>query len=350
MKNIKISNKIIGLGKPVFIVAEAGVNHNGKFDLVLKLIDAAALAGADAIKFQTFKAEQVVTARADMAKYQKKNTGKAESQASMLKKLEFKEGWYAEAIRHSKKRGIIFFSTPHGGFASVDLLQGLGMPVFKFGSGDLTNLPLLAYAAKFQKPMILGTGMATMAEINEAVRTIEKQGNNKISLLHCTSNYPTEFKDVNLLAMKTMMKKFKYPIGYSDHTSDLIVPIAAVALGARVIEKHFTLDRNLPGPDHRASMTPRELANLVRSIRDVSTALGSSIKKPVKSEAESIRLGRKSIITEADIKKGSKISRDLLAIKRPSTGIHPRHFYKIIGSVARKDIPKDTLIKWDMIK
>lgn len=344
-KLIKIGNKKIGRGEPVFIIAEAGVNHNGRLDLALKLVNAAADAGADAIKFQTFKAEQVVTSISEMAEYQKKNIGKTESQLDMLKKLEFNENWYPKVIARCKKRKIIFFSTSHGGFASVDFLEGLGVPAFKFGSGDLTNLPLLAHVAKLGKPIILGTGMATMVEVKEAVKTINQAGNKKVIVLHCTTNYPCSPEEVNLKAMQTMMKELDALVGYSDHTLGSQVAIMAVALGACVIEKHLTLDNNLPGPDHAASANPAVFKKTVEEVKKVPTIMGSSVKKPTKNELQYLPIVRKSIIAARDILKGERFTKENLAIKRSKTGLPPRAYFKIIGAVAKMEIKMDALIE-----
>lgn len=343
-KLINISGKSIGKNQPVFIIAEAGVNHNGRLDLALKLIDEAAKAGADAIKFQTFRAEQVVTVSGKMADYQKRNIGKTESQLAMLKKLELKEKYYPALIRRAKELGIIFLSTPHGGFESVDFLQKMKVPAFKFGSGDLTNHPLLEYAAKFKKPMVVSTGMSTLKEVETAVKAIKKIGNNKIAVLHCTTNYPTPLDEVNLLAMKTMEKKLGLLIGYSDHTEGLKVSVAAAVLGARIIEKHFTLDKNLSGPDHLASLNPQELKLLVSSIRNVEKALGSGKKVPFLSEKKVAKIARKSLVTIRAIKKGEKFTLKNLGIKRPGIGLPPKYFDKVLGKKAKKDIPADTLI------
>ena len=350
IKGITIGRKKIGPGQPVFITAEAGVNHNQKLGLALKLIDAAADAGADAVKFQTARPEQVVTAAGEMADYQKKNIGKSESQLEMIKKLLPPEYWYPKLIRHAKKRGIIFFSTPHGGFASVDLLEGLGVPMFKFGSGDLTNLPLLAHAAKLGKPVILGTGMATMAEVKEAVRTIKKAGNSKIITLHCTTNYPCSPEEVNLRAMQTMMKKLDTLVGYSDHTAGSQVAVMAVTLGACVIEKHLTLDNNLPGPDQKASANPVVFKQTVDEIRKVEKILGSSIKRPGPNELQYIPMVRKSIVATRNIKKGEKFSLANIDLKRPGTGMPPKQLPHVIGRTAARNIAHDSLVKKTDIK
>ncbi|OGN02458.1 MAG: N-acetylneuraminate synthase [Candidatus Yanofskybacteria bacterium RIFCSPHIGHO2_01_FULL_43_42] len=344
-KIIKIRDHQLGYDQPVFVIAEAGVNHNQKLDLALKLIDAAADAGADAVKFQTAHAEQVVTATGEMAEYQKKNIGKSESQLEMVRKLLPPDDWYPKLIAHAKKRGIIFFSTPHGSFASVDLLEGLGVPAFKFGSGDLTNLPLLAYAAKLGKPIILGTGMATTAEVKEAVRTIYKAGNEQVIALHCTTNYPCGPEEVNLRAMQTMMKELPCLVGYSDHTLGSQVSVMATALGACVIEKHLTLDNNLPGPDHAASANPALFKQTVEEIRKAGMIMGSAVKKPGPNELQYIPMVRRSIVATKDIKRGEKFSRKNIDLKRPGTGLPPKAFDKIVGRIAARNITADSLIK-----
>jgi len=346
---ITIASKKISAKSPIFIIAEAGVNHNGSLANALKLVDAAAGAGADAVKFQTFKAEEVVTTQGAMADYQKKNIGKTESQLNMLKKLELNEKFYQPIIKRCQKKKIIFLSTPHGGEKSVDFLNSLKAPAFKFGSGDLTNLPLLQYAARYQKPMILGTGMSITREIAEAVRVIKRAGNKKIIILHCTTAYPCPFSAVNLKAMQTMMREFDVLVGYSDHTLGVTVPVMAAALGACVIEKHFTLNRNLPGPDHKASLEPAELKQMVAAIRTAETAMGSAKKQPAKIEKNNKLVGRKSIVAAGSISKGTVIGKKMLTVKRPGTGIPPKFLNKIIGRKAKKNIIKDYLIKWSDI-
>lgn len=335
---ISISKKIIGYQRSPFIIAEAGVNHNGRLDLALKLVNAASSAGADAIKFQTFKAKNVAT-----------NWGKAKSHFEMLKKLELKERFYKPIIKRCREKNIIFLSTPHGGFESINFLQSLNVPAFKFGSGDLTNLPVLQYAAKFKKPMIIATGMANLEEIKEAINCIKKTGNNKIIVLHCTTNYPCPLDQANLRAMQTMKEQLDVLIGYSDHTLGIQVPIMAVTLGACLIEKHFTLDKNMSGPDHKASLEPSELKKMIEGIRNIEKVLGDGIKKPNPSEIKIARVARKSIVAAINIKRGSKITEEMLAIKRPGTGIEPKHLYRIIGKITKKYIKKDELIKWTKI-
>jgi N,N'-diacetyllegionaminate synthase len=345
MKTVLIQTKKIGYGLDPFIIAEAGVNHNGLLKNALKLVDAAKEAGVDAVKFQTFKGEQVAIPAADMAAYQKKNLGTAESQLNMLRKLELNERFYGPIMEHCRKNKLIFLSTPHGGFESVDFLKKLNVPAYKFGSGDLTNLPLLRYTAKIGKPLIIGTGMATMAEVKEAIRAIKEAGNSKIIMLHCTTNYPCPFGEVNLNAMVSMIKELDALVGYSDHTAGQTTAIMAAALGACTIEKHFTLDKSWPGPDHKASMEPDELKEMVKNVRLVKTILGSKEKRPVKSEYPMIKTIRKSVVSLKDIERGEKFSRENLGIKRPSTGLHPKFYDVLMGARAKKSIKKDLLIK-----
>jgi N,N'-diacetyllegionaminate synthase len=287
----------------------------------------------------------VVTGFGKMAKYQKRNIGKNESQLEMLRKLELPDNFYIPLIRYCQKKKIIFLSTPHGGFKSVDLLQKLKVSAFKFGSGDLTNLPVLQYSAKFGKPMILGTGMATLKEVETAIKIIKSIGNNQIIVLHCTTNYPCPFEEVNLQAMKTMMKKLNVLVGYSDHTNGIQVPIMAATLGACLIEKHFTLDRNMPGPDHKASLEPNELKEMVEAVRKVDLVLGSEIKRPNKSEKLMMKDVRKSIVATTDIKKGDVLTEKNLAIKRPGTGLSPSLWCEILGKAAKRDFKNGELIK-----
>jgi len=348
MKTIEVKNKLIGADNPCFIIAEAGVNHNGKLELAKKLVDAAKEAGADAVKFQTFKSEKIVTPEAEQAKYQIENIGKKESQLEMLKRLELFYSDFEKLKKYCDKKGIIFLSTPHSCTKDVDLVAKL-CPAIKVGSGDLTNLPLLKYVAKKKLPIILSTGMATLKEVREAVEMILPI-NKKLILLHCTTNYPTALKEVNLKAMLTMKKEFNLPVGYSDHTLGILVPIMAVTMGASIIEKHFTLDKNLPGPDHKASLSPEELKEMIRNIRNTEIILGSGAKKPTKSEEKIKKVTRKSIVAKVNIPVGSKIIRKMLAIKRPGTGVEPKNLDRIIGKIARKYITADTLIKFKDLK
>lgn len=344
MKPLSIGRHRIGYGQRTFIIAEAGVNHNGKLSLALKLVDAAAAAGADAVKFQTFKAAQVVTRASKMAAYQQKNVGATNSQMSMLKKLELQSSWYQRIRQQCRKRNIMFLATPHGGFSSVDELQRQNMPAFKFGSGELTNAPVLAYTARLGKPMIISTGMATMKEVEQAVQIVSRAGNKKIILLHATTNYPCPPEEVNLAAMQTMMKRLPYPVGYSDHTVGVAVPYAAVMLGACIIEKHLTLDQRMPGPDHRASTEPEEFALMVKMIRQAQTIMGSPIKKPNPSEKRMIPTVRKSLVTTRAIRRGELFTAKNIGIKRPGTGLSPLLYFSVLGRKATTDLAADMLL------
>ena len=345
---LKIENKLIGKNLPVFVIAEAGVNHNGDINLAKKLIDVAKESGADAIKFQTFKAKNVVTKKTGMAEYQEKNTGKKESQQEMLKKFELSDNSFNELKKYCDDKNIIFLSTPHSEDA-VDLIDTL-IPAYKIGSGDLTNTVLLEKVAKKLKPMILGTGMSNMQEIKEAISTIKNQGNNKIIMLHCTTNYPCPGKNVNLNALQTMQKELDCIIGYSDHTLSTLTPALAVTLGAKVIEKHFTLDKDLPGPDHKASLTPEELTQTIQNIRYAEQVLGSKEKKPADSEKKILKLVRKSIVAAKNIPKDTVLSKELLIIKRPGTGIPPSKIKEVIGKQAIENIEEDELIDFEKLK
>ena len=349
MKNgIKISCKIIAPNKPCFIIAEVGVNHNGSIKLAKKLVDEAKKACADAVKFQTFKTEEVVTKNAKQTKYQKQNSP-AKSQYEMLKKLELSESEFEDLSDYCKRKKIIFLSTPFD-FKSASFLHKLGVPAFKISSGDLTNIPFLIAVAKYKKPVILSTGMSTIFEVKEAEKAIYSTGNRKLILLHCTSNYPAKYKDINLRAMITLRKKFNVPVGYSDHTKGVEIAIAAVSLGACVIEKHLTLDKNLPGPDHKSSLEPIEFKKMVETIWNVELSMGNGVKVPRDSEAELKKAARKSIVAQEDIKKGSKLTKEMLAIKRPGTGIEPKYLNKLIGKTLKKNIRKNQILFWDKVK
>lgn len=345
---ILIKNKRIGENNKIFIIAEAGVNHNGKLSLAKKLVDAAKRAGADAVKFQTFRTENVVTGTAPMAEYQRKNIGRKESQKDMLKKLELKYEAFKELKNYCDRNKIIFLSTPHSE-DTIDFLESL-IPAYKIGSGDLTNFPFLERVAKKGKPIILGTGMSTLKEVHDALNVIHKQGNRDIIILHCTTQYPCPLEEVNLRAMITLKEKLKCLVGYSDHTLGITVPVLAASLGAVVIEKHITLDKSLPGPDHKASLEPREFREMVKKIREVEIALGSNEKKPTEHEKKILKLVRKSIVAKKDIAKGTKITREMLAIKRPGTGIEPKFLERIIRKISMSDIKKDDLIKFKKLE
>jgi len=331
-----------------FIIAEAGVNHNGNINIAKKLIDQAVEAGADSIKFQTFKTENLVTKDASKAEYQKEATG-AGNQFEMLKKLELSYEEHILLKQYSQNKGIIFLSTPFD-FESVDLLEKLDIPLYKISSGDLTNTPLLKYIAKLNKPMIVSTGMANLGEVEIAIEAIKEAGNDKISLLHCTSNYPTYYEDVNLNAMITLKNAFKLPIGYSDHTIGIEISIAAVSMGAEIIEKHFTLDKKMEGPDHKASLNPEELKQMVLSIRNIEKAFGDGIKRCNNSEENTKKVARKSIVASVDIKKGEIISYDNITFKRPGDGMSPIFSDMIIGKTTVSDIYANDFITFNNIK
>lgn len=346
-KTLLIAGKLVGVGQKPYLIAEAGVNHNGSLQLALKLVDAAAAAGADAVKFQTFRAHQVVTAQGEMAAYQKKNLGVSERQIEMIKKLELDERHYPALLRRCRQRNITFLSAPHGGVASLRFLVQLKLPAFKIGSGDLTNLPLLEAAGKTKKPIIISTGMATMTEIREAVQTIQRTGNRNIAILHCTTDYPCKLDEVNLRAMVTLQYSFPLPVGYSDHTRGIDVSLYAVAAGATIIEKHFTIDRSLPGPDQRSSLEPPALTRLAREMSRLHTIMGSSQKKPSASERLMKPLVRKSLVTMKSIRIGETFNERTLGIKRPGTGLHPRNYCHVLGKRARRDLVADHLLRKD---
>jgi N,N'-diacetyllegionaminate synthase len=333
----------------VFIIAEAGVNHNGSLDMAYRLVDVAKEAEADAIKFQTFKAENVVSRVADKAEYQKKATSSGESQLEMIKKLELSFEDFVKLKKYCDKKGIMFLSTPFD-YQSIDFLYNL-IDIYKIPSGEIINHPYLKHIAAKNKPIIMSTGMANLGEIEEAISIISAVNSKvKISLLHCTTNYPTSYEEVNLKAIQTLAAAFKLPVGYSDHTLGIEVPIAAVAMGAKLIEKHFTLDKKLPGPDHRASLEPNELKGMIKAIRNIEMALGDGIKKPNKSEIEIMKVARRSLIATRDIKVGEAIKESDIIIKRPGTGIPPKFKEIVIGMKLINDIRRDEPFRWENFK
>jgi N,N'-diacetyllegionaminate synthase len=348
MKKIKIGGALLGEGEPCFIVAEAGVNHNGDVNLAKELIDAAKHAGADAVKFQAFRAERVVTKYAEKADYQKETTGSNKLQYDMIRRLELKDEEFKELFNYAEKNNIIFLSSAFDK-DSVDLLSDLGVPAFKVPSGEITNFPLLRHIAEKKKPIILSTGMSTLNEIEEALEVIRERGVEDIVLLHCVTSYPAKIEDANLRVIETLRHRFKLPVGFSDHTLGITIPIAAAALGAVLIEKHFTLDRTLPGPDHRASTEPDELKDMIRAIRKVEKALGDGIKKPTEDEERIKKVVRRSIVAKTEILKGTIITEDMLDFKRPGIGIEPRHLNEVVGRRAKKDIKPDELITFDKL-
>lgn len=341
--NIRISNQAVGEGQPCFIIAEAGVNHNGDVNLARKLIDVAKEAGADAVKFQTFKAEEVVTKSAPKAPYQKKSTGVSESQFEMLKKLELSPKHFEDLFDYARKQEMMFLSSAFDK-GSIDLLAEMGVPAFKVASGEITNFSLLKHIAGKQKPIILSTGMAVLGEIEEALKVIREEDVDEIILLHCVSAYPAKTEDMNLKAMATLRYAFGLPVGLSDHTVGITIPIAAVALGACVIEKHFTLDKKLPGPDHRASLAPKELKQMVAAIRDVERAMGNGIKWLTAEEGKNKKAVRRSLVARADIPKGAVITGEMLAIKRPGTGLEPKFLNLVVGRKAKGNIKSGEVI------
>jgi N,N'-diacetyllegionaminate synthase len=328
------------------IIAEAGVNHNGDMSMARRLIDVAAEAGADLVKFQTFQASRLVTTDAQKAEYQSNATGGDETQYAMLRKLELTREMHLELIDYCRTRGIGFFST---GFdeQSVDMLVELGLDRFKIPSGEITNLPYLRHVGHYGKPVILSTGMADLREIEMALDVLESAGTKRaqITVLHCNTEYPTPMTDVNLRAMSTIRDTFGVEVGYSDHTLGIEVSIAAVALGATIIEKHFTLDRNLPGPDHKASLEPQELSAMVSAIRNIEAALGDGIKRPSPSESKNIAIARRSLVASREIRAGEVFTASNLAIKRPGTGISPMRWDDVLGRKATRDFAKDDLIE-----
>ncbi|MGE5111017.1 MAG: N-acetylneuraminate synthase [Acidobacteriaceae bacterium] len=346
MQILNLNGRKIGADSPCFIIAEAGVNHNGDLGLAKRLVDAALEAGADAVKFQTFRAEEVVSVAAPKAEYQEETTGTTESQLEMVRKLELSPRATREVAAHAASCGILFLST---GFDndSVDLLDEIGVPAFKVGSGDLTNLPLLEHIASKCRPVILSTGMSFLNEVEEAVTTLTSAGCPSFALLQCVSSYPADPEAANLRVLHTLKEKFDAPVGFSDHSLGHDVAIAAVALGAKIIEKHLTLDANLPGPDHRVSLTPDAFAAMVKSIRTVEASLGDGIKRPTPSEQNVRDVARRSVVTRAAVPEGTPISREMLSFKRPGTGIPPRDWAKLIGRVTKRDIPADSILRYE---
>lgn len=330
----------------MFIIAEAGVNHNGDIELAKKLVDMAKECGADAVKFQTFKAEESTGAYAAKADYQTKNDRTDESQFEMIKRLELPFDDFEIIQKYCYERGIVFISTPDG-TESLKYLEGLDVPLIKVGSSEVTNLDFLKDVGRVNKPIILSTGMSTLGEVEKAINAIYSTGNRDISLMHCTTDYPTSVEDVNLKAMLTMRDAFKLHVGLSDHTLGFESAIAATALGAEFIEKHITLDRNMKGPDHKASMPKQEFKHYVQYIRNTEKLLGDGIKKPTKKETIIMNQTRRSILAAKDLKKGTIIERDMMVYKRPGYGISPELSYILVGRELKRDLKKDELLKWE---
>jgi N-acetylneuraminate synthase len=349
MKGIRIGNKNIGKDLPCYLIAEAGVNHNGDLRLAKKLVKAAAKAGADAVKFQTFSADSLATKTAGKAEYQKRTSDATESQYAMLKRLELSRDAFLVLADYANKCGIEFLSSPFD-LKSAELLELIGIRAFKIPSGEITNIPLLEQVGKYRKPVILSTGMAEMDEIREGIAAVRRGGAKEIILLHCVTSYPAPLEAANLLMIPTLEKEFDLPVGFSDHTEGVFASTLARALGACVIEKHFTLDRELPGPDHKASLEPAELSDLVRQIRLTETVMGNGKKRIGKTEAAIRKIARKSLVTATAIPRGTRITRDMIDMKRPGTGIETKHLRLVVGKRACRAIKKDTVLQWDMLQ
>jgi N,N'-diacetyllegionaminate synthase len=330
----------------VFIIAEAGVNHNGSLDLALQLIEAAKASGADAVKFQTFRADRLATRGAQKATYQERTTARTESQFEMLRRLELDAVAHEKLIGHCKHLGIQFLSSPFD-MDSADLLATMGVALFKVPSGEITNLPFLHHIASKGRPVLLSTGMSTLGEVEEAVEVLKSGGASQVTLLHCVTEYPAPFGEVNLRAMHTLKIAFGLPVGYSDHTPGIEIAVAATALGAEVIEKHFTLSRSLPGPDHAASLEPTELQQMVAAIRHVELALGNGIKAPAPCELPNLPVARKSVVAARSLVAGHRLSEGDLAIKRPGDGLAPKFMQVLIGRTLRVSLAEDEIVRWD---
>jgi N,N'-diacetyllegionaminate synthase len=331
------------------VIAEAGVNHNGSLDLAKALVDEAKRAGADFVKFQSFRTAALASRTAPKAAYQRKTTAVKQSQYDMLRSLELGPAAHRALIVHCHARRIGFLSSPFD-HRSVDLLAKIGVTHFKIPSGEITNHPLLRHIASKHKPIILSTGMSNLGEVEDAVRVIRDVGNRRVTLLHCVTEYPAPYDQVNLRAMLTLKAAFGLPVGYSDHTPGIEITLAAVALGAEIVEKHFTLDRTMPGPDHQASLEPKELQAMIAAIRNVEASLGDGRKRPTTSELRNIAVARKSVVAARAIRKGEVLTRSALVIKRPGHGIQPVDFDKVLGLRAVTPIPADEVIMWSKLK
>jgi N-acetylneuraminate synthase/N,N'-diacetyllegionaminate synthase len=336
------------VGRSVVVVAEAGLNHNGNLKRALRMVDEAARTGADAIKFQTFRTERVVSHSAPKAVYQRK-TSRGKTQLDMLRSLELSQADFVTVSRRARERRVMFLSTAFD-CESADFLDSIGVPAFKIGSGEITNLPFLEHVARKGKPIILSTGMSYLEEVRDAISAIHSQGNDRIVLLHCVSSYPANPEDSNLRAIQTLRDTFNVPVGFSDHTMGTEIAIAAAALGAVLIEKHFTLSRKLRGPDQKASLEPKEFAQMVRGIRLVEQAQGSGVKAPTKEEEKMRLVARRSIVSSVNIREGQLISEDMVDFKRPGTGICPKDIRLLLGKRAAHNIRRDEVLTWDMVK
>ncbi|MBF0343337.1 MAG: N-acetylneuraminate synthase [Nitrospirae bacterium] len=336
------------LADHVMVIAEIGCNHNGSMELAKELIEIVADSGADVAKFQTFNPDEMITINAPKAVYQVKATGMKESQYDRLKRMMFSRQQFGELKVLCEKRNIMFSSSPFD-FQSADMLNEMDIPFFKIPSGEITTLPLLSYIGSFRKPIIMSTGMANLGEIEEALDAIGSSNRKNIALMHCTSDYPAKWEEVNLLAIKTLWEAFKLPVGFSDHSEGIELSLVAVGLGARIIERHITLDRNMEGGDHKASLEPDDFKDLVAKIRRLELALGDGIKRCMPSEINVREVARKSIVARKNIKKGDLITKDAIAIKRPGTGIAPKYLEFILGGYANEDISLDELMRWSQI-
>jgi N,N'-diacetyllegionaminate synthase len=347
-RTVTLAGRAIGPGHPVFVIAEAGVNHDGDLEVARQLVDVAVHAGADAVKFQTFAAERLATLDAPKADYQKETTGTAQSQYDMLRRLELSADAHRALVLRCRERGVLFLSSPFDE-ESADFLEELGVAAFKVPSGEVTNLPFLAHVARKRRPLILSTGMSTLEEVAAAVETVRGAGDPPLVLLHCVSNYPADPGTANLRAMATLAERFQVPVGFSDHTLGVAVSLAAVALGACVVEKHVTLDRGRPGPDHRASLDPQELQALVAGTRQVEAALGDGRKQPAPSEAAVAAVARKSLVAARDLPAQTRLTADAIASRRPGTGLSPALRDQLVGRVLRVAVRKGTLLSLEML-
>ena len=344
-KTLRIGRRTVGEGRPVYVIAEAGSNHNRSLRTAKRLIDVAAKAGADAVKFQTFSAETLYSKRTPKMRYLKKITAVSQSVFDILKGLELPRKWHPDLAAQCRKRGVDFLSTPFDE-AAVDQLAAVGVPALKIASFEITHLPLIRHAARRGRPMILSTGMADLEDIRLAVKTCRAAGNSKILLMHCAIGYPPRAEDINLRAMVTVREEFGLPVGYSDHSRGHNAAVAAVALGACCIEKHFTLSRQMKGPDHGYALEPDEMAEMVGAVRETSAALGSSVKRCTPAEREMHRLGRRSLVAAREIPRGRRVTRADVAVKRPGFGIHPKDITRLVGSVATRRIAEDEVLTW----
>lgn len=350
MNKLQIGPFLVGEGEPCFIIAEAGSNHNRDFQQALRLIDEAVTAGANAVKFQTFRARTLYSTKTPMIGYLKGQglLREGESVWDLLSRIEIPWEWHEDLARYCGERGILFLSTPFD-LEAVEVLEKVGVPAYKIASFEITHQPLLTQVARTGKPVILSTGMASLADIEWALEVIYRENNDQVVLLHCAVGYPPRYEDLHLRALHTLRQAFQVPVGYSDHTLGFTADVAAVALGAVVIEKHFTTDRRQPGPDHPFALEPPELRAMVEAIRHTEAAMGSPIKRHTEAEQELYRLARRSLVAACPIAKGQQISRDMLAVKRPGFGISARFIDVVVGRTARQDIEADEVLTWEMV-